>query len=62
MNLKQPITVSEAALDLGVSERRVRALLPRLEFERFGNRIFIERASLDNVRDRQTGRPRKESE
>lgn len=55
----ETVTVAEAAAILGVSERRVRALLPRLTWERKGKRlILIEKASLENVKDRQPGRPR----
>lgn len=58
--IREPITVAEAARELGVSERRVRALLPRLIFQKIGVQTLIERSSLENVRDRKAGRPRKE--
>lgn len=56
------LTTAEAAVELGVSVRRVHALIKdnRLKAERFGGAWAIKRKDLDAVRDRKTGRPRKD--
>lgn len=62
MTLKEPITVAEAARELGVSLRRAYVLIPRLVTEKLGSQIFIERSSLEAVRNRVTGRPIKDKD
>lgn len=56
---KDPITVVEAAKELGVSERRVTAMIGsgRLKAKKFGRAWMIDPADLDAVRDRKPGRP-----
>jgi excisionase family DNA binding protein len=55
------LTTSEAAAKLGVSKRRVIALIEtgKLPAERFGNAYVINEADLKLVEDRKPGRPPK---
>ena len=57
------LTVTEAAKELGVTGRRVRALIAdgRLKAQKAGasNLWLIRRRDLDAVRSRKPGRPRK---
>ncbi len=57
------MTTGEAAVELGISERRVRALITdgRLKAERIGRDWIITERALDAVRERKPGRPRKDS-
>lgn len=54
------LTVPEAALELRVTDRRVRAMINRhrLPAEKVGRDWLIKRSDLDLVRDRKPGRPR----
>ena len=53
------LTVKAAAESLGVTPRRVNALIQsgRLKSERLGNMHLIKPADLEKVRDRKPGRP-----
>lgn len=55
----QQITASQAAEELGVTHRRVLAMIQagRLKAQKLGNMWVIRRADLDAVRDRSPGRP-----
>lgn len=54
------LTIGEAARELGVSRRRVNALIleGRLPSEKVGRIRLIQRTDLGAVRDRKPGRPR----
>lgn len=56
------ITTKEAADDLGVSMRRVTALIKsgRLPSQQIGREHLIEKLDLELVRARKVGRPKKE--
>lgn len=56
------ITTKEAADDLGVSMRRVTALIKngRLPSQQIGREHLIEKSDLELVRARKVGRPKKE--
>lgn len=56
------LTVAEAAVELGVSHRRVQQLIDsgRLSAEWLGKQRVIRPADLDAVRHRKPGRPPKE--
>ena len=56
------ITTKEAAENLGVSMRRVTALIKegRLPSKQIGREHLINKADLELVRERKTGRPKKE--
>jgi excisionase family DNA binding protein len=56
MNL---LTTQEAANQLGVSRRRVQAMITagRIVAERKGRDFFIKQSELDKVKDRKRGRP-----
>jgi excisionase family DNA binding protein len=58
------LTAEEAAERLGVSTRRVQAMVKagRLPSERFGRALMIRSADLALVADRKPGRPPKEKE
>lgn len=60
MNL---LTVDQAADELGVTARRVRAMIAddRLPAEKVGRDWLIKKADLVKVKERKPGRPRKES-
>jgi excisionase family DNA binding protein len=55
------ITTSQAAIDLGVTSRRVLALIHagRLPAQKMGRDYFIEKKDLAKVRVRKPGRPAK---
>jgi excisionase family DNA binding protein len=55
------LTVSEAAKELGVSNRRVHALIAaeRLPARKLGSYYVIKRKDMDLVRERTVGRPAK---
>ena len=55
------VTVTEAALELGISARRVRAIIQagRLPAQMMGRTWVIKEKDLEKVRDRKPGRPRK---
>lgn len=57
----QLLTTSQAAKILGVSTRRVQAMIKakRLPFGRLGKAILIKEKDLEKVKDRKPGRPRK---
>jgi excisionase family DNA binding protein len=57
------LTALEAAARLGVSKRRVIALIEagRLPAERFGNAYVIKESDLKLVEDRKPGRPPKQA-
>lgn len=61
--MPQPITVTEAATRLGVTPRRVQALIAagKLPATRFGSAWQIDPRDLDRpaIRDRKGGRPAK---
>lgn len=54
------VTVSNAAIELGVTRARVHALIRdgRLPAEKLGTQYVIKPKDLDKVRDRKPGRPR----
>lgn len=54
------LTVEQAAGELGVTSRRVRALIKdeRLPAQKVGRDWLIRRQDLDKVRDRKPGRPK----
>lgn len=58
------ITTKEAAENLGVSMRRVTALITegRLPSQQIGREHLINKADLELVRERKTGRPPKTKE
>ena len=60
--MENKVTVKEAAAILGVSPRRVHALIEdgRIPVERFGNVFAINESDLALVSDRKAGRPKKE--
>ena len=60
-SMKTYLTTHKAAVELGISARRVRALIEagRLPAVRFGNLWVIEARHLAKVNERPTGRPRK---
>lgn len=60
--MENRVTVKEAAGILGVSPRRVHALIEggRLPVERFGNVFAIKESDLALVAERKAGRPKKE--
>ncbi len=62
--METKLTVKEAAAILGVSPRRVHALIEdgRIPVERFGNVFAIKKSDLALVSDRPVGRPKKEAE
>lgn len=53
------LTTAEVARELGVTVRRVQAMVKagRLPASRFGRSLMIRRADLSRVRDRRPGRP-----
>ena len=53
------LTAAQAATELGVTKRRVIALIEagRLKAERLGNMFVIKPSDLDAVRERKNGRP-----
>jgi excisionase family DNA binding protein len=55
------ITAADAAVSLGVTKRRVIALIEagKLKAEKIGNLYLIKPSDLDKVRDRKPGRPKK---
>lgn len=55
------LTAKEAATQLGVTKRRVIALIEagRLKAEKLGNLYIIKPSDLDKVKDRKPGRPPK---
>jgi excisionase family DNA binding protein len=57
--MKKQYTTKEAAAELGVSIRRVQALIAagRLKTTRFGQAHQIDRDDLDQVRERRPGYP-----
>lgn len=57
----KPISVTEAAAELGIGRRRVLALITakRLPAVKVGQQFIIRPADLDKVRDRRPGRPPK---
>ena len=57
------LTTAQAATELGVSVRRVQALIKsgRLKANKAGRDYLIHPSALARVRDRQPGRPRKQS-
>jgi excisionase family DNA binding protein len=57
------LTVKQAAGELGVSVPRVHQLIQeeRLPAEKLGRDWIIESSDLEKVKDRPTGRPKKES-
>lgn len=56
---RDPMTVADAAKELGVSERRIRAMVGsgRLKAAKFGRAWMIDPVDLDAVRERKPGRP-----
>jgi excisionase family DNA binding protein len=56
------ISAKEAAKRLGVSDRRVRSLITngKLPATLIGNAYVIQESDLSLVKERQTGRPKKE--
>ena len=58
------LSVKDAAAALDLSEQRIKQLIyeERLQAEKIGNQWIIAEADLDVVRNRQTGRPKKEKE
>jgi excisionase family DNA binding protein len=56
------LTTNEAAEKLGISRRRVLALIKakRLPADKFGDVYMIDEKDLDLVKDRKAGRPKKE--
>lgn len=56
------LTVEQAAESLGVSARRVRALITsgKLSAEKVGRDWLMTAESLENVKERKPGRPRKD--
>ena len=62
--MKDLLTVSEAANELGLSPRRVHDFINegRLPAEKFGSYYLIKRADLELVKNRTTGRPKKTKE
>lgn len=61
MKITDLITVDQAAIELGVTGRRVRALIAagRLAATKFGAGWLIQRRDLAAVRERRPGRPAK---
>lgn len=61
MTVENMITTREAAEVLGVSLRRVRALIEggRLPSQQIGREHLIKKSDLELVRERKTGRPPK---
>ena len=59
VTMEQLITTNEAARDLGISRRRVQALITagRLPSTKVGRDHLISWRDLDQVRDRRPGRP-----
>ncbi len=57
------LSVKDAAAALGFSEQRIKQLIyeERLRAEKIGNQWIIVEADLETVKDRQTGRPKKEA-
>lgn len=55
------ISVSEAAEELGITRQRVLQLIDagRLKAQKFANIYMIARSDLEEVRERQSGRPPK---
>lgn len=53
------MTTSEAAAELGITQRRVTALIRagRLPAKRFGRAHMIERSAIESVRIRKPGNP-----
>jgi excisionase family DNA binding protein len=58
------LTTEQVAEKLGVSRRRVLAMIAsvRLPAQRYGHQWLIDSRSLELVRDRKAGRPRKHKE
>lgn len=63
MRVSKLLTVDQAATELGVSARRVRALITdeRLPAEKVGRDWLIKPGDLAKVKERKPGRPRKET-
>jgi len=61
MNVGNLITTKEAAENLGISMRRVTALIKkgRLPSQQIGREHLIQKSDLELVRERKTGRPPK---
>lgn len=61
MAKKTPLTVKEVAVELGVSERRVRALIDggngKLRASKIGRDWLIDPADVEKVKERKPGRP-----
>ncbi len=57
------LSVKDAAAALDLSEQRIKQLIyeERLRAEKIGNQWIIVEADLETVKDRQTGRPKKEA-
>jgi excisionase family DNA binding protein len=57
------LSVKDAAAVLELSEQRIKQLIyeERLQAEKIGNQWIIAEADLEAVKDRQTGRPKKEA-
>ena len=62
MTVSDLITTKEAADNLGVTMRRVTALIAegRLPSQQIGREHLIKKTDLELVRERKTGRPKKE--
>jgi excisionase family DNA binding protein len=62
--MNELLTVEQAADELGVTTRRVRALIAaeRLPARKIGRDWLVQRSDLEPVRQRKPGRPRKEPE
>lgn len=61
--MKDMLTVSEAAIELNLSPRRIHDFIKaeRLPAEKFGSYYLIKRADLELVRERRVGRPPKKN-
>ena len=57
------LSVKDAAAALDLSEQRIKQLIyeERLRAEKIGNQWIIVESDLETVKDRQTGRPKKEA-
>lgn len=58
------LTTSEVAEILGVTRWRVNAMIrdKRIEAEKFGQIFLVKEGELEKVKDRKTGRPKKNQE
>jgi excisionase family DNA binding protein len=59
--MPRPISTEEAAAELGISRRRIAAMIlnKQIPTRRIGRSLYVYQADLDAVRIRKPGRPRK---